>query len=103
MSTTHFIVTANDLADGGVRYLAIADEDHVWHRDIRSASATPDPATGEAWLAEANRDVAANLIVAPYVIDVVPGADGPLHGSVRERVRAAGPTTGNSLRHSRRT
>ncbi len=99
MSTPHFIVTANDLADGSVRYLAHEATGRAWPRDIRAASLTADPGLRDAWLAEAAADVAANRIIAPYAIDVIPGRDGPEHGTVRERVRAAGPSTGNSLKH----
>ncbi|MSP81455.1 MAG: DUF2849 domain-containing protein [Alphaproteobacteria bacterium] len=99
MSATHSIVTANDLRDGSVRYLR-AEPLPSWERDIRRASTTADPATRDAWLALAEAEARANNVVAPYVIAVASGEGEPDHDSVRERVRASGPTTGNSLRRA---
>ena len=95
-----YVVTANDLRDGGVRYLRATEDRVTWTRDVEAATATADPERRDALLAAAEADVARNLVVAPYAIEVVPTAAGFAHTSVRERVRASGPSTGNALRHA---
>ncbi|MEX2648239.1 MAG: DUF2849 domain-containing protein [Alphaproteobacteria bacterium] len=94
---TLFVVTANLLADGGVRWLRAEAGHLAWTSVALDASTTEDAHQRDAWLAAAEADVARNLIVAPYAVEVASHGDGFRHVSVRERVRANGPTVGNSL------
>jgi len=94
---TLYVVTANALADGGVLWLRAEAGRVAWTSAAREASTTEDARQRDAWLAAAEADVARNLIVAPYAVEVAPVEGGFRHTSVRERVRADGPTVGNSL------
>lgn len=86
------VLTANRLADGRVVYLG----DGVWTSTIDEARliATPDEAAGAE--AEGARAVADRMVVEPYLIDVETETGGILPARLRERIRAEGPTTGNS-------
>ena len=91
---TKQIITANRLTDGRVIYLAPDDN---WVENVNAARVV-DAAAAEALLAEVK---AANLKgqwIDPLLIDVevTPGQVRPT--SLREAIRAAGPTTGNSRR-----
>jgi hypothetical protein len=85
---THFVVTANLLADGAPVYLR---DDRTWSRALTDAAATDDAATRDAWLALAN--AAEDIVCDPYVIKVELGPQGPIATTARERIRAEGPTT----------
>lgn len=79
-------VSANRLADGRVVYLGEAG----WVDDLSAARRTAEAAAAEMLLAEAERDVAAAQVVAPYLIDLEPG-EVPRPLRRRERIRADGP------------
>jgi len=90
----HFVITANDLRDGAVRWFRAADGKFGWTANALEASIAPDAIRRDAWLAEAEADVAANRVVGVYAVEVALTAEGFAHASVRERVRAGGPTVG---------
>lgn len=94
---TLYVVTANALADGGVLWLRAEAGHLAWTPESRAASTTEDAHQRDAWLVAAEADALRNLIVAPYAVEVAPVEGGFRHTSVRERVRADGPTVGNSL------
>jgi hypothetical protein len=81
------VVTANRLGDGAVIYMAAAGRWSTRLEEARVAEAVE----AEALLDEAGRD-AATRVVGPYLIEVEAGAAGPRVASLRERIRAAGPT-----------
>lgn len=88
------IVTANDLASGDVVYLtATAD----WSRNIADAAVLANAAAGAGQLALAEAQARQNLIVAPYLVPVVPGSTSPRPVQFRELIRAEGPTTESRL------
>lgn len=83
------VVTASRLREGDVVYLT---GDGRWSTHLNESRADTDTAEIEAMLAQAQADVAARLIVAPYAFPVVE-IDGILQPlSTRETIRAAGPT-----------
>lgn len=81
-------VTANRLGDGAVVYLA---EPGRWSTRLEEARLLLDAAQADALLDEAGRD-AATRVVGPYLIDVETDDAGPRVTSLRERIRATGPT-----------
>lgn len=83
------MVTANRLSDGAVLYLTPAGD---WRGDF-SAAWHGDKESAEDKLVLAQAAIAAQIIVAPYIIDVT--VDGGVAQPVRfrERIRAEGPTT----------
>jgi len=83
------IVTANRLRDGAVVYRAA---DGSWRTAIFEAELAASEQDAAELLARAERDVTAALVVAPYLIDVLRTDEGLVPGSLRERIRAAGPT-----------
>jgi hypothetical protein len=95
-----YVVTANALDDGGVRWLARAGDALSWTTKGSEAALAPDEATRDGWLAAAQADVKRCLVVAPYAVEVEVEAEGETfrHLSVKERIRAAGgPTVGNGV------
>jgi len=82
-------VTANRLIDGAVVYL---DLDGGWTQDFGKAATLPASATDKL-LAIAEAGVAAQIVIAPYAIDLVDDS-GIKPVRFRERIRAFGPTTG---------
>jgi uncharacterized protein with PhoU and TrkA domain len=91
------IVTANRLTDGRVVFRDAAGR---W-REAFTAAAVLDAAAAAEAVAESARDVAARLIVAPYAVDVVATAAGLAPTSMREKIRAGGPTSGSEAAASR--
>jgi hypothetical protein len=87
------IVTANRLSDGRVVFLSANN----WTTDIDDAERLHDKAMIESALARAIADALQNWVVEPYAIAVVESETGHLiPARLRERIRADGPTTGNS-------
>ncbi len=87
------IVTANRLTDGRVVFRDAAGR---W-REAFAAAAVLEAAAAAAAVAESVHDVAARLIVDPYAVDVVATAAGLAPTSMRERIRAGGPTSGSEI------
>ena len=80
-------LTANRLHDGAVVYRTVEGN---WTRTIHEAlSFSTD---GKAELEAANQDVAAALVVGVEAIDVIITQNGPEPVSLREKIRAFGPT-----------
>lgn len=85
------IVTANRLTDGRVVFRTAAGR---WSETLAAAVLLEDAAVATA-LAESAGDVAARRIVEPYAVEVSVTATGPLPRTMRERIRAGGPTAGS--------
>ncbi len=89
------LVTGNRLRDGAVVYFAGAG---CWSQAIDEALVVADD-QADALLAEAQKGPAPLPTVAPVLVEAVKegGHIRPL--SLRERVRASGPTTGPMAQH----
>jgi len=88
------VMTANRLGDGRVVYLGCDG----WTDELGAARILQnetDIGTAEATAREA---VADRQIVEPYLIEVETECDGIQPRRLREKIRAEGPTTGNSRR-----
>jgi len=83
------VVTANRLSDGAVVYLRT---DGSFGEDV-NASETVEEDQTENLMEKAGDAVAAQEIVAPYVIDVEVNGGTVTPTRYREKVRAGGPTT----------
>ena len=85
----HKVVTANRLRDGEVVYLTAAGE---WSERLDDAGPAATPEREAAFLAVAERAVAARFVIDPYAmpVDAAEGAIRPL--SQREIIRAKGPS-----------
>lgn len=86
------VLTANRLGDGRVVYLG----DSGWTSDLDLARLVLTEADAETAEAAGLIGVAEREIVEPYLIDVEAECDGVQPVRLRERIRAEGPTTGNS-------
>ncbi|MCY4503904.1 MAG: DUF2849 domain-containing protein [Alphaproteobacteria bacterium] len=94
-SFTPCVLTANDLLEGDVVYLA---PDGAWTRHLVSARLFLDEAEANRSLAEAESQQGA--IVEPYLAAAMPGEDGGLQPAhFREAFRALGPS---NYRHGKR-
>lgn len=80
-------LTGNRLTDGAVIYRMA---DGGWTTDIAQAAAYGEDA--QFALKAAETDVARAIVVGVELIDVVKGASGLEPVSLRERIRAYGPT-----------
>jgi hypothetical protein len=84
------VVTANDLRDGTVVFLAA---DGGWTHDVASARVLEDGGGLDAAMAHARAEAEARIVVEPYPIDVTVAAGVPVPERLRERIRAdRGPT-----------
>lgn len=83
------VLTANRLRDGAVAYRTAAGE---WVTDIAAAEVARDAASAEKLTAAGAADVAARVVVGPYLIEITvkEGAIAPV--SYREIIRATGPS-----------
>jgi hypothetical protein len=86
------VITANSLGDGRVVFQTPAG----WTLDIDQAEALDAKEALDAALARANADAAENRVVEPYAIDVERRGANLVAVRLRERIRAEGPTTGNT-------
>jgi len=86
------IITANSLGDGRVVFQTPTG----WSHDIGFADVLDSAGALEIALARANLAAAQNRVVEPYAVDVKRGPAGIVPVKLRERIRAEGPTTGNS-------
>ena len=85
---TPCVLTANDLLDGDVVYLA---PDGAWTRHLGSARLFVDEAEANCSLAAAELQV--DTVIGPYLAAAVPGdRHGPQPAHFREAFRAAGPS-----------
>jgi len=92
ISSKSQVLTANRLGDGRVVYLS----GEGWTTDLEQARLLSDPGAAETAEQEGREAVAARLVVEPYLIDVAAEIDRVEPVRLRERIRAEGPSTGNS-------
>lgn len=93
-SITQQVVTANRLADGRVVYLT---PDGGWSDALADARVAEGKDDANGLLAVAEQAAAAQVVVAPYLIDVV-GDNGSFRPvRFRERIRANGPPVQSDL------
>jgi hypothetical protein len=83
-----FVVTATDLRDGTIQWLAAGD---IWQAHFAKA-VTFDEAGIEQALAFGAAEIRAQRVVGVYQVEVGHTADGITPRSTRERIRAYGPT-----------
>jgi hypothetical protein len=84
---TPSVVTANDLFEGDVVYLA---PDHGWSRDLSQAQLFTDAPAAEAALSHAQAQ--SDRLVGAYLAPARPGPNGPEPAHFREAFRARGPS-----------
>jgi len=88
------VLTANRLGDGVVVYIGAGE---TWAEDLAAAEVVTDDA-GEARLkAAADAAIKARLVVGAYLMPVAIENERVLPVSVRERIRAAGPSNRTDL------
>lgn len=83
------VVTANTLDTGTVVFLG---RDGTWVTAIADAAMYDDAAAAEVGLEKANADVARAIVVEPFVTDAGPEQDGRPKMTLRDTIRAFGPT-----------
>lgn len=83
-------ITANRLTDGAVVYLT---DDGEWSERIADSRTATTKEEASALLAEAERAVARQIVVTPYLFALADGDGRPVR--LRERIRAGGPTAGS--------
>jgi hypothetical protein len=83
------VVSANRLDDGSVAYL---DGDGNWVASIAAAKALVADAEAAAALEVGRAAVAHNIVVDPTLVEIVDGPTGRRAVTLREMIRATGPT-----------
>jgi hypothetical protein len=83
------VISANRLADGIVVY---AGRDGSWFERLSQAKIFASKAEAEAGLLVAQNDAKRNLVVEPVVVEVAEDASGLRAVTLREAIRARGPT-----------
>ncbi|MGI8568823.1 MAG: DUF2849 domain-containing protein [Methylocella sp.] len=83
------VISANRLADGIVVY---AGRDGAWAERLSQAKIFASKAEAEAGLLVAQNDAKRNLVVEPVVVEVTGDASGLRAVTLREAIRARGPT-----------
>ncbi len=83
------IATANRLADGTAVYLAA---DGAWTERIAESVVARDDAAEARLMSMAEREVAEQHVVGPYLIEIVEEDGGHAPARLREAIRATGPT-----------
>jgi|GEM_PF-772206 len=83
------VISANRLADGIVVY---AGRDGSWFERLNQAKIFASKAEAEAGLLVAQNDAKRNLVVEPVVVEVTEDAGGLRAVTLREIIRARGPT-----------
>jgi hypothetical protein len=83
------VISANRLADGIVVY---AGRDGSWFERLSQAKIFASKAEAEAGLLVAQNDAKRNLVVEPVVVEVTEDASGLRAVTLREIIRARGPT-----------
>jgi Protein of unknown function (DUF2849) len=83
------VISANRLADGIVVY---AGRDGSWFERLSQAKIFASKAEAEAGLLIAQNDAKQNLVVEPVVVEVAEDASGLRAVTLREAIRARGPT-----------
>ena len=83
------VISANRLADGIVVY---AGRDGSWFERLSQAKVFASKAEAEAGILVAQNDVKRNLVVEPVVVEVAEDASELRAVTLREAIRARGPT-----------
>ena len=83
------IISANTLATGAVVFLG---KDGTWVGSIDQAMSYGDADAAEEGLAVAMQDVAKAIVVEPFATDADPMKDGRPIMTLRDTIRAYGPT-----------
>jgi sulfite reductase (NADPH) hemoprotein beta-component len=83
------ILTANRLSDGAVVYFTAAG---TWTTDLRRSVVAREEKAASALLARGQQDAESAIVVGPYLIAAAESADGLRAVSLREQIRAAGPS-----------
>ncbi len=83
------VISANRLADGIVVY---AGRDGSWSEQLGQAKVFASKAEAEAGLLIAQNDAKRNLVVEPVVVEVTEDAGGLRAVTLRDIIRARGPT-----------
>ncbi len=83
------IISANRLADGIVVYAGHGD---AWVEQLNQAHIFASKQDADARLSLAQYDVTRNLIVEPFLVDVTQDANGLRPSTLRDSIRAQGPT-----------
>ena len=83
------VISANRLADGIVVYVG---RDGSWSERLSQAKIFASKAEAEAGLLVAQNDAKRNLVVEPVVVEVAEDAGGLRAVTLREAIRARGPT-----------
>jgi hypothetical protein len=83
------VLSANRLADGTVVYL---DPHGNWVERLGAATVFSSDADCETGLEKARAAVDANLVVDPFAVAIVEEASGRRAVSLRDAIRALGPT-----------
>lgn len=86
---TQQAVTANLLGEGRVAFLTWNGD---WSYDVADSHVAASDEESEWLLDEANRAVAAQIVVDPYLIEVETKGGRPWPVKRREQIRAVGPT-----------
>jgi len=89
------VITANRLKNGEVVYLAPGG---VWSNSLSKARFLADGGEQKRLILMAEKDVAGQIVVGPYLMDADRENDTPSPISQRERIRASGPTVRASFR-----
>jgi Protein of unknown function (DUF2849) len=83
------VISANSLADGIVVY---AGRTGAWTGQLGQAKIFTSKADAEEGLLGAENDAKHNLVVEPFLVEVVEDASGPRAVTLRDSIRARGPT-----------
>ena len=83
------ILTANRLTDGAVVYLTAAG---TWTTALRQSVVAREEKAASALLARGQKDAESAIVVGPYLIAALEGEEGLRAASLREQIRAAGPS-----------
>ncbi|HEY1736487.1 MAG TPA: DUF2849 domain-containing protein [Methylovirgula sp.] len=83
------VLSANRLRDGIIVYLSPSGD---WRPQIGEAALFSSKEASEAALAKAHAAVAANLVIDPLIVDVTESPKGRTALSLRNSIRALGPT-----------
>ncbi|MBL8702340.1 MAG: DUF2849 domain-containing protein [Alphaproteobacteria bacterium] len=92
--TASTVVTANDLRSGAVVFRT---PEGRWDGDVATASVAATTESAATLLAAALADAAAGVVVEPVLVAIESHADGMRLATLRERIRACGPSVGSSL------
>jgi hypothetical protein len=83
------IISANRLSDGLVVYLSPAG---TWTEALGQAECLKDNDAAATRLARAREDIARNLVVDPFLVELADDQKEPRPISLRDQIRELGPT-----------